>query len=114
MKIYKVADSCPPGMVDIEFTFNDDGSATRKIIAHGPDVGCKKANHSKLMNDVSNTRVNGFNGPLFEVEDEGLTQQGVAELSQPVAPTKAAPFSGVPKIKAPEQKRKLAVPGFDV
>lgn len=119
MKIFKLAagGTVPPGFVEIELTLNPDGTGERKITATGAGAGCNDANHVKLMNDIMGTAVDGFYGPLVDVDTQGLTPEGLAakRSKQKAAPIADAPFKSTPKIKAPGQgERKKMDTGFGV
>jgi len=93
MKIYKnAAGSPPPGHIRIRFTVKPGGIVEKRIIEHGPNVGCQGSGKpievsSELLSDILNIEVEGF-GNAEEVRiNGGKTEQGRAALigiGQPV------------------------------
>ena len=86
MKIYKTAAGLPPpGHVRIRFTVKPGGIVEKKIIAHGPDVGCQGSGKSievssELLSDLLNIEVEGFGSPEEVRINGGKTEQGRSAL----------------------------------
>jgi len=115
MKIYKTAQSVPPGFVDVEIKIDDSGNFKRQIIRGAGGTTCKDGDDKVYLDDILNTNVPGF-GEFGEVEDTGRTGEFYEQKAKktPAAPFKAkpqeqspyvgGPFGGTPSSKAKEKE----------
>jgi len=116
MKMYRIAEGVPPGYIEVEVTLNNDGTGSAKVTGHGPDAGCKKANHKKLIADTFAKPVDGFYGPLVPEDASGLTPEGQAELSSPATALKEdeEPFKATRPRSPLKQKQREMDTGMGV